>query len=1054
MRFCAIVVTALVTGQAFAQQTTSTIRGSAADPSGAAVANASLQITNLGTGVTRTTVTNENGDYELAELGRGSYRLTASAPGFKNFVAENIILESNQIRRIDVIFELGGVGSEVTVRADAAVISNESAKIQASFSNQRFDDAPWVGDGRNPQVVMTTLPLVQSTSGIYGVQIAGQPNSQVQTAIDGVSGDGSSLQASNVHVMQEVQVIMGNNSAEYSRAASVIMATKSGTNVFHGRLAYWHQNSALSARGFFETTKPKNMFHTMNAEISGPVFKNRTFFFFSWSGQRWPSSTFYRRDVPTVPMRGGDFSQLLSLARPVTVRDPLTNQPFPNNMIPASRINSTSRAVLEKYLPAPNLGGADALSNNYGFQFPYPTDLFTWNSYDFRIDQKISDKNTIYFKWLNSKPMYVLNGTFESMTWTRIRDSVTMAIEDTHVFSPTLVNSARLGLYRPQVIDGDTVDGFTPLRGDAIVSELGIQGVNPQGLSAMGFPLMNITGASMLRINPGGFIQDDKSWDIFDSLTWSHGRHVLKIGAGYRPQSNFSGTVPEGTYGSFTFNGNLTGYGVADFLLGLPWSSQRLNPLTNRTQLDSELGIYIQDTFKVNSRITLEMGLRWDRFGKTNYEDGLIYNWDQVSGNVIVPQEALNSVSPLYPVNTIRVVAGDAQQHPSNKNFAPRFGVAYRPLGEQFVVRGGYGIYTETIGRFQRAQGGGPFQLTETFTNNVPGQSLFAFPNPFPAGAGSVPSQSVTGFDPQTRNGKIHQFNLTVERQFGDLGLRLSYLGSRSRGLNYSVNINKPQPSLTPFAQSRRPFPQFIGANFIRTDGGANFNALTLQGQRKVGQVTFDAHWTWASNYSNTQNLENPDAPLFWNRDMNTVRHRVVLNVIWNLPFGKGKPFLAKMPGMLNHVVGGWQLYWIANMETGQFFSPSFSGSDPSNTNSSGGIPDRIANGNLPPSERTLTRWFDTSAFVTPPNGRFGNSGQNVLEGPGLHLHDLTLGKTFHITDRWKFTFLAASQNLFNHANFNNPGANLSTPGTYGVITSTRGFAPSRQIMLRGRLEF
>jgi hypothetical protein len=421
---------------------------------------------------------------------------------------------------------------------------------------------------------------------------------------------------------------------------------------------------------------------------------------------------------------------------------------------------------------------------------------------------------------------------------------------------------------------------------------------------------------------------------------------------------------------------------------------------------------------------------------------------------VIVPQEGLKSVSPLYPVNTIKIVTGEAGDHPSNANFAPRLGVAWRPLGENFVVRGGYGMYTETLGRFARLQGGGPYQIQETLFNAIQnGQPLFAMPNPFPTGAGQIPSQSVSGFDTDTKNGRIHQFNLTLERQIRDVGFRLTYMGSRSRGLNYGLGINKPQPSLIPFTQSRRPYPQFVGASYTLTDGAANFNALTFQGQRKVGQVLFDGHWTWASNYGKGP-LENPYAPLVWSRDPNTVRHRVVLNTIWHLPFGKGRHFLSGVPGAVNQVVGGWQLYWIAFFETGQFFSPGFSGADPSNTNTSGGLPDRIANGNLPPGERQLNRWFDTSAFVRPPAGRFGNSGPNILEGPGLHLHDLTLGKTFPITERFRFTFLAACQNLMNHANFENPGANISAPSTLGVVSTTRAFAPARQIMLRGRLEF
>lgn len=1042
-------------GACFGQTTVSTIRGSVTDPSGAAVAGANIEVTDVQTNIRRSAPSNPSGEFEIPDLPQGIYRLSAASPGFKTFVAENIILESSQIRRIDVLFELGGVGSEVTVKADAAVITTDTAKISGSFTNKRFEDAPWIGDGRNPQLVMTTLPLVQSSGGIYSIQLAGLPNSQVQTGIDGVPGDGSSLQASNVHVMQEAQIVTGNNSAEYSRAAFVSLTTKSGTNSLHGRAAYWHQNSALSARGFFDARKAKNLFHTMDAQVAGPIRRDKTFFFGSWSGQRWPSSTFYLRDVPTAAMRQGDFSQLLSIARPVVIKDPLTGLPFPANVIPTSRLNATSLKIQDKYLPAPDLGGTDALSKNYGFLFPHPTDLFRWDSYEGRIDHRFSDKNTISGHYLNSKPLYVLAGNYPAFTWTRVRDSRTLAIQDTHIFSPALVNTFRWGLYQPNVIDGGDVSGISPIKGDQVVKDLGIQGVNPKGLSEMGFPRVDITGYMPLRQQPGGLLQNDKSWDFAESLTWAKGRHVFKFGGEYRPQSQLSGTVPEATYGYFTFNGTLTGYGAADFLLGLPFSSQRLDPLTNRTLLDSELGIYAQDTFKVNPRLSLDLGLRWDKFGSATYDDGLIYNWDPSTGNVIVPPGAVKSISPLYPTNTIKVVTGNARQDPSLRNFAPRTGFAYRPFGETFVIRGGYGIYTETLGRFARAQGGGPYQISETFFNSIQnGQPLFAFPNAFPAGSGSIPSQSVSGFPSGTENGRIHQFNLTLERQVKDVGLRLSYFGSRSRGLNYNIQIDKPEPSLVPFTQSRRPYPQFVGASYARHDGAANYNALTFEAQRKAGQVTFDAHWTWASNYNNMLNLENPYAPLFWSRDPYTTRHRVVLNAVWSLPFGRGKHFLASAPGIVNQVLGGWQLYWIMYLETGQFFSPSYSGADTSNTNTSGGLPDRIANGNLPSSQRSIAHWFDTSAFVRPPAGRFGNSGANVLEGPGLQEHNITLGKTFRVTERFRFTFMAAAQNVLNHSNFDVPGANISAPGSAGVISAIRGFAPARQIMLRGRLDF
>ena len=200
----------------------------------------------------------------------------------------------------------------------------------------------------------------------------------------------------------------------------------------------------------------------------------------------------------------------------------------------------------------------------------------------------------------------------------------------------------------------------------------------------------------------------------------------------------------------------------------------------------------------------------------------------------------MSKVSPLYPTNTIKVVAGDAQESPSLRNFNPRFGFAYRPFGEKTVFRGSYGVFTETLGRFARVLSNGPFQLSESFTNAIQnGRPLFAFPTPFPAGAGSVASQSITGYPANTTNGRIHQFNFSVERQIKDIGLRLSYVGARDRGMNYNVNINKPVASLIPFAQSRRPYPQFVGATIGKTDGALNYNAFSVEGRRRMGQFTF-----------------------------------------------------------------------------------------------------------------------------------------------------------------------------------------------------------------------
>jgi hypothetical protein len=633
-------------------------------------------------------------------------------------------------------------------------------------------------------------------------------------------------------------------------------------------------------------------------------------------------------------------------------------------------------------------------------------------------------------------------------------------IEDTHVFSPTLVNTFRFGVYQEKAeSSGIVLYGTSPILGDEAVKALGIQGVNPQSLSSSGFPQMAITGYPTIDVTAGGAPEfTDFDWGYADTVTWSKGRHVVKYGGEYKPKDYFNGTIPTGTYGTFGFNGMFSGYGFADFLLGYPSTSSRYDALTRRWRDDNELGLFIMDDFKVSNRVTLNLGFRWDRFGSPAYRDGLMWNWSLETGNVLIPSGMEGKVRPLYPKN-IPITAGQVRQNPDNGNFAPRLGVAWRPFGENTVVRAGYGMYNEYLGKYGRLNTGGPFEISEGYVNQmVDGKPLLSFPKPYPdsLALATIPSQSFTGYPLDTKQGQIHQFNVTLERQVRDVGFRLSYTGSRSRNMNYGVTINKPAPSLIPFTASRRPWPLFSGGSYYRNNGAANYNAMTFEAQRKLGSLTFDAHWTWASNYNNMGDTTDPYAPLGWGRDTYTTRHRAVVNTVWEIPAGKGRRYLSAAPAIVNHALGGWQLYWIAYFESGWFFTPSFSGSDPSNTNSFGGRPDRICNGNLAAGERTIHRWFDASCFAVPPagSGRYGSAGTNFLEGPGYHMHHISLAKTFDLTERWKFTFTAAGANAFNHPNFSTPSANISTPGSVGVVSGLRPGAPSRRIELRGRIDF
>jgi hypothetical protein len=496
------------------------------------------------------------------------------------------------------------------------------------------------------------------------------------------------------------------------------------------------------------------------------------------------------------------------------------------------------------------------------------------------------------------------------------------------------------------------------------------------------------------------------------------------------------------------------------------------------------------DTFKVTRKLTLDYGLRWDHFGSFRYDDGLQYNYDPTQDAVVVPTSARSRVSPLYPSN-IKVVAGQVVPNPSNRNFVPRLGAAYL-LTEKTVIRGGYGIYTSRgLGVYSLLQGSGPFSLSENYTNTIQnGQALFSFPNPFPANLGlvQVPSQGVSGYPLDTRDGKIHQFNATVEHQVKDMGFRLSYVGSRTRGLNGFYETNQPQPSTTPFANNRRPHPEFVSIGLLRRDLAANYDSFTLEARRRVGQVSFDGFWTWANNLDNYEMLasgygslygpangafgdENPYSPLLWNHDHVTPHHRLVVNASWDIPVGRGRRYLAGAPSIVDKALGGWTAYYVGFFQTGQWFSPFFSTTDPSNTNSFGGLPDRIANGNLPASQRLVNNWFNARAFKIPgcPDsnptcsnpaniGRFGNSGINILEGPGLNSQNLTVRKRFQITERLHFDLMALCGNLFNHPNFGIPASTVDAVGA-GQITGQhdRYFSGEksgpRVIAIRARLE-
>ncbi len=1051
----------------FAQNDLATLRGVITDQSGATVAGALVNATNTATAAAREVTSNEQGEYEIPYLVQGTYRLTVTAGGFQTFVAQDVLIRARELRRLDAQLAIGSASSKVDVSVGAAVISTEGSQVSAGFNNTQFVNSALSQQTFFPQSYMTTLPSVQTQNGNVNLRFAGQGPGQIAEAMDGIINDGANNLVQNMNDFEDLQVIPVNNSAEYSRVGQFTMVSRGGGNQFHGRAEYDLANSYFNARSFFTPTKTPFKEHRGLANVSGPIIKDKLFFYAAYNFDRVPASSYYTRNVPTDRMRGGDFSDYLRQSPAVVIKDPLTNVAFPGNMIPGSRINSVSQKIQDMFIPRANRQSGTSILNNYGFTQPYPTDLLKWDGVTTRIDYRASDKNQMFGRFINRITPYVLAGSFEQLgEWTRVRNSSSLVFNDTYTFSPTLVNSFQWGWSRDYIIDGDTVDGVTPTRADVAIAAIGLQGVNPQGLKVMGFPTIQLAGLQTLSQSVGGVNGNRNDQQFSNTTSWAVSRHVFKFGGILRYFHDHPQGITADTFGNFNFTGSLSGNSYSDFLLGLPVSATRANPITNRVSTAYELGFFFGDTYKVTQNLTLDLGLRWEYFPSARYQDGLQYRWDSTTGNVVVDSSALARVSALYP-SSIKVVAGDPYPSAERTNFRPRLGLAYR-LGDRMVLRGGYGQYTEALGNLYRLQGGGPFQVSETYFNTISGgQALLSFPNPFPGSTNlaTVPSQSVVGYPTQTDQGIIHQFNATLERDLGHgFGARVSYIGSRSHGLNYQLELNKPRASTTAFTAARRPFPQFVSTQYWQNDGNAKYNAGQIEIQKRSGGLTLDAHYTLSSSMSDFGDLENPYNHHLWNRDAFNSRHRFVFNATYELPVGKGKKYLASAPRAVDAALGGWQLNWVTYLQSGQYFSPTFSGSDPSNTNTIGGAPDRIADGNLARDNRSPDHWFDPTAFAIPKAGTYGNSGVNILEGPGLRLNHLSLLKSFAITERVHMIFQANATNLFNTPHWDFPFANISVPSTAGHVYQLRDAASGglggkeysgpRQIAFRLRLEF
>lgn len=1063
-----ILVCANSTSIGWAQSTFGSITGTVKDPAGATVPGAEIEVINEGTGTNRKVTTASSGVFNVPNLDLGRYRVRVTGQGFSTYERTGLSLTANQIINLDIALALGSTTSLVEVNAPTPVIATEQTDLSGTVSQEAMNTLPLVGrhTGDGGIYSFTTL-----TTGAAAVPSSSTPILQgtrssvgILPTMDGIAvmayPQGASPVQPSIEGVQEVKMETSVAPAEFATAGNVQVVSKSGTNQLHGSAFWAYNGNALNARNFFSAVVPFRVYHNFAASAGGPIIKNKLFFYTVYEGSRESATSTIIESVPTAGWRNGDFSS--GGVRQLV--DPLNgNAPFPGNVIPANRVSPVAQKIQAYAYPLPNQPGT-ALANNWRNNYPGNTGFTDYDHMDVRGDYNPTSRDLIFvrFSW-RRMPLYV-PGIYPLFR-DQLRRGQSSVVAWNHTISPAAFNEFRFGTtYHRNFYTANIV-------GTDLLQQFGITGVPTTGVKTG--PFFNITGVTAWSPDAqSNNYQDNPQTTLqwIDNVSWTRGRHFMKFGFDV-VRDRFNGNnIASNVYGQYDFTGIYTGFGYADFLLGVPQTTTLALPNPNRHLRGTTWGMYAQDQFKVSSRLTLNYGVRWELEQPYTDRLGALYTWDPNANNLVVMEKGMNLINPLFPKN-IPIVTASQAGFPSNlvkfnkNNIQPRIGFAFKPFkGDRTVIRGGYGIYANliyaTLARSHLT--GGPFSGSVTYNNAITnGAPLFAFPTPFlTSGAASV--QNVNGVNPNLRTPYTQQWNMTVEHQIGTLGLRASYVGSRSVALVYRKNVNLPLPSTTPFSAARRPNQRFNQTIYADSGGTDAYHGLELAAQKRYGHnLTLSTGFTWAKDLTDTQDsggggttfggqvIQNPN-----NRAIEKANNQLVVPrrffayATWALPVGKGQRFLNTAPAFVDYILGGWQTSWTAVAQSGQYFTPSFSGFDPSGTGTNGGVPDRVGNGNLDAGTRSVSRFFDASAFAVPgcpatntlctqsaPIGRFGNTGFNILAGPPIRNLDFGLLKDFKYRERLTVRFMMTMVNALNHPNFTVPAANISAPTTVGVIS-------------------
>ncbi|HEY4045909.1 MAG TPA: carboxypeptidase regulatory-like domain-containing protein [Acidobacteriaceae bacterium] len=1073
---------------AVAQFEAGSIVGVVTDPSGSLIPNAVVGLTNSATNVARQATTNASGQFDFVAVQPGSYSLTVKQQGFEQ-QTQTLSLAVGQRLELNVALKVGAATQSVTVSGSVETLDTASSEVGNVRTSQQVVDLPL--NSRNFTQLLQLAPGVNnhagnasnsiqqgytSGRGTNGAVINGNPAEDTVYMFDGIlstENDASDLFFfPPVDSIQEFKVQTSSAPASYGGNPTMINLTfRSGTNNFHGVFYEFLRNSDFDAKNYFDSpTKPIPPFHLnqFGANVGGPVIiphlfngKDKLFFFADYEGKRTSQAQTYVSTVPLAAFRTGNFAALIPPNTNCAIKPassgclhiPGTATWLPNNQV--QHIDPTS-ANLMALFPLPNINPSNpAVANNYLFNGAV---VNTIDQGDIRVDYR-TDRASIFGRYSQENPETVTPGYLPppAVGGGPSRPGLTpipakqVVLGYGRSIGSNLYYEARLGYSRliEQIIDTDTSKGN-------LAEQLGIPNANAGGANG----LTNFVISSNVGLGDGsGSLQKvNNNWEFAQAVSWVKGTHELKAGFNWR-SLRFAFYSPGYPVGNFNFSGIYTGYGLADFLYGHPISSE-LDFTKFFSMLRFQPSVYIQDNWRLTPKLTLNIGLRNDLVTPWGERHNRLSGFVPENGGTLV----LVGTPPYYGTTITRG---------RYTNWGPRFGFAYS-LDPKTVIRGGGGIFYAFETNTSNPQvKNAPYNGSIIQTNSSGAAGFAAAPpisSGFPAARPTlfpIAGSSFNVFSRRYPNPSANEWNLNFQRQLGSRDvLSIAYVGQTGAHVLLTYNMNQAIPGPGAVA-SRRPYPNLADGSYNCVCANSVFNSLQVTYLNRLSSgLDFQGAWTWGHSIDNSSGQGNLVVPqnsynlraFRGNSDFDT-RQSVVLSWSYMLPFGKGKKFASDAHGVTQALVGGWQLNSIDTFQTGSPFTPVMATSL-LNAGSAVQWPNRIRSGKL--SNPTVKQWFDIGAFVSPGNYQafnhgFGNSGRNILFGPGTKQFDVSLFKdvAFSADGSRRIQFRGETFNIFNTPQFNNPNASIGNTAA-GIISSAG--APvlfqrtSREIQLAAKL--